>query len=243
MKGLLYKDLILFKKSLFTLGLITFIGIASRLGITYLQTNLGIFHEEDALNLILLNSVVYFCFFVMIPFLSTQLFAPEEKPTSVSFLFSTPPAAKGQIQSKYYFLLLVNLAVLFVCFLTDTLTMLMLGEYAASAIMVCVIFFSINLILLAIRIPFNIRFGSNVSFEVQMVYIILFRTILVVYALFGNISFFFQEDILKSLIDYLQSERVIFVISFIPYISVLMYYLSYRISLALYRKGVETYEQ
>ena len=76
-----------------------------------------------------------------------------------------------------------------------------------------------------------------------MVYIILFSTILVVYALFGNISFFFQEDILKSLMDYLQSEKVIFIISFIPYISVLMYYLSYRISLALYRKGVDTYEQ
>ena len=243
MKGLLYKDLILFKKSLFTLGLITFIGITSLLGITYLQTTLGIFNEEDALNLIFLNSMVYFCFFIMIRFLSTQLFTPDEKPVSVCFLFSTPPAAKGQIQSKYYFLLLVNLAVLFVCFLADTLTMLMLGEYAASATMVCVIFFSINLILLAIRIPFNIRFGSSVSFEVQMVYIILFSTILVVYALFGNISFFFQEDILKSLMDYLQSEKVIFIISFIPYISVLMYYLSYRISLALYRKGVDTYEQ
>ena len=243
MKGLLYKDLILFKKSLFTLGLITFIGIASHLGITYLQTTSVIFHEEDALNLIFLNSMVYFCFFIMIRFLSTQLFTPDEKPVSVCFLFSTPPAAKGQIQSKYYFLLLVNLAVLFVCFLADTLTMLMLGEYATSATMVCIIFFSINLILLAIRIPFNIRFGSSVSFEVQIVYITLFSTIFVVYALFGNISFFFQEDILKSLMDYLQSEKVIFIISFIPYISVLMYYLSYRISLALYRKGVDTYEQ
>lgn len=243
MKGLLYKDLVLFKKSLFILAIITFIGIASRLGITYLQTTFGIFHEEDALDLIFLNTVVYFCFFIMIPFLSTQLFTPDEKPASVCFLFSTPSAAKGQIQSKYYFLLLVNLAVLFVCFLADTFTMLMLGEYASSATMVCIIFFSINLILLAIRIPFNIRFGSSVSFEVQIVYITLFSTIFVVYALFGNISFFFQEDILKSLMDYLQSEKVIFIISFIPYISVLMYYLSYRISLALYRKGGDTYEQ
>ncbi|MBQ7774860.1 MAG: ABC-2 transporter permease [Lachnospiraceae bacterium] len=243
MKGLLYKDYILFKKSLLSLGIFVLFIITFCFFFTYLQTDIGIRDEEDALFLMLITAIFYFAAFIMLPTLSTQLFTPDEKPASVSFLFSTPPAAKGQIQSKYYFLLLVNLGILFVCFLTDTVVLLMVGEHAASATLACVIFFCLNLILLAIRIPFSIRYGSAVSFEVQMVYIILFSTIFTVYALFGNISFFFQENILKALMEYLQSEKVIFVISFIPYISVLAYYISYRISLALYRKGVETYEQ
>lgn len=243
MKGLLYKDFILFKKSLFSLGLFTLFIITFCLVITYLQTGIGIADEDGALGIMAITAMAYFCAFFMVPTLSTQLFTPDEKPASVSFLFSTPPAAKGQMQSKYYFLLLVNLAVLFVCFLTDTIVMVMVGEYAASATLACVIFFCINLILLAIRIPFSVRYGSAISFEVQMVYIILFTTVFTVYGLFGDISFFYQKDILKALMEYLQSEKVILVVSLIPYISVLMYYISYRISLALYRKGVEAYEQ
>lgn len=243
MKGLLYKDFVLFKKSLFSLGFIVFCIIGCGFLLVYLQTSAGGVTEDDALFLLALTSICYFCAFFMLPTLSTQLFTPDEKPASVSFLFSTPPAAKGQIQSKYYFLLLVNLGILFVCFLTDTVIVLMMGELAISATLPCVIFFCFTLILLAIRIPFSIRYGSAVSFEVQMVYIILFSTLFIVYALFGNISFFFQENILRALMDYLQSEKVIFVISFIPYLSVLAYYISYRISLALYRKGVENYEQ
>lgn len=243
MKGLLYKDFVLFKKSLVSLGIVLLIIVCFCFFITFLQTGIGITDEDGALSLMALTAIAYFCSFLMLPTLSTQLFTPDEKPASVSFLFSTPPAAKGQIQSKYYFMLIVNLAVLLVCFLTDTVVLLMVGEYATSASLACVIFFCFNLILLAIRIPFSVRYGSSISFEVQIVYIILFGAFFSIYALFGNISFFFQENILKALIDYLQSEKVIFVVSFIPYISVLAYYISYRISLALYRKGVETYEQ
>lgn len=243
MRGLLYKDFILFKKSLFSLGPFLLFIIAFCFVITYLQTSIGITNEDDALGIMAITSMVYFCAFIMLPTMSTQLFTPDEKPASVCFLFSTPPAAKGQIQSKYYFLLLVNLAVLLVCFLTDTIVMLMVGEYAASANLAYVFFFCLNLILLAIRIPFSIRYGSSVSFEVQMVYIILFSAIFSIYGLFGDISFFFQENVFKAFLEYLQSEKVIFVVSFIPYLSVLAYYISYQISLALYRKGVETYEQ
>ena len=174
MKGLLYKDFVLFKKSLLSLGIFVSLLMCFCFFFTFLQTGIGITNEDDALSIMAIIAMVCFCAFFMLPTLSTQLFTPDEKPSSVSFLFSTPPAAKGQIQSKYYFLLIVNLAVLLVCFLTDTIVMLMVGEYAASASLACVIFFCLSLILLAIRIPFSVRYGASVSFEVQMVYIILF---------------------------------------------------------------------
>ena len=85
------------------------------------------------------------------------------------------------------------------------------------------------------------------SFPVQIAGIILITSGILLYALFGDISFFFSlnEDytLLDVIKEYLSSEKVVFALSLIPYISVAMYYFSYRISLALYRKGVETYEQ
>jgi len=119
-----------------------------------------------------------------------------------------------------------------------------MGEYAASASSVCLIFFCLNLILLSIRVPIHVRFGSAMSFPVQIAGIMLITCGILLYALFGDISFFMEDhNLLTVIMEYLSSEKVIFALSLVPYIAVSMYYLSYRISLALYRKGVETYEQ
>ena len=244
MKGFLYKDFVLYKKALLALGLIAaFVFIVCCGGITGMQVSMGIHSPEDALGLTSIHAIGYFCIFFLITPLSSSLFTPDEKPTTVGFLFSTPQAAKGQIQSKYFFLLIESLVVLFLCFIVDTIMIVWVGEYASSASSICLIFFCLNLILLSIRMPLHVRFGSAMSFPVQIAGIILITSGIIIYALFGNISFFFQENILKALMDYLQSEKEIFVISFIPYLSVLAYYISYRISLALYRKGGENYEQ
>ncbi len=248
MKGLLYKDFVLFKKAFWTLlGVGAFILIVFCFGIAEMNTAFGVPSPEDALSIVAANTAGYFCFFILLTPLSSGLFTPDEKPTTVGFLFSTPQAAKGQIQSKYYFLLILNLGILLLCFVTDTIIMGRVGENASSASLACMLFFCMNLILLAIRIPFNVRFGSAMSFPVQIAGIILITSGILLYALFGDISFFFSltEDytLLDAIIEYLSSEKVVFALSLIPYISVAMYYLSYRISLALYRKGVETYEQ
>lgn len=248
MKGLLYKDFVLFKKAFWTLlGVGAFILIVFCFGIAEMNTAFEAPSPEDAFNITVANAMGYFCFFILLTPLSSGLFTPDEKPTTVAFLFSTPQAAKGQIQSKYFFLLILNLVILFLCFVTDTIIMGRVGEYASSASLACMLFFCMNLILLAIRIPFNARFGSAMSFPVQIAGIILITSGILLYALFGDISFFFSlnEDytLLDVIKEYLSSEKVVFALSLIPYISVAMYYFSYRISLALYRKGVETYEQ
>ena len=245
MKGLLYKDFIIFRKTLFILGIIVTSILLCCITITYMRTAFAVPGEEETLGIVFTNCGLYLFAFLILPFISSQLFTPDENPACINFLFSTPKSAGGQIQSKYYFLLIVNLAILLMCFLVDTGIMLMLGEYATSCSLICMIYFCFSLILLSIRIPFAIRFGSNHSFEAQCVYMIILSAFLLIYGLFGDISFFFQEEgiNIKAIRDYLQSEKVVFVLSLIPYISLLIYYLSYRISLALYRKGVENYEQ
>lgn len=245
MKGLLYKDYVLFKSTLrMLLGLGAFILIVLCIGRTEMNIAFGVPTPEDAFSITYINAIGYCCFFFILTPFSSSLFTPDEKPTTVSFLFSTPQAAKGQIQSKYYFLLILNTVILLLCFLTDTIIMGRVGEYASSASLPCLMFFCMNLILLALRIPLHVRFGSAVSFPLQIAGIILIFFGIILYALFGDLSFFMEEhDLLAMLKEYLSSGKVVFALSLVPYIAVTMYYLSYRISLALYRKGVESYEQ
>lgn len=222
---------------LFSLGLfgVTFANIEAS------NIKLGISDPNPSSLTALMGMMLFLVFFLIEPF-STELFSADEKTITCNFFFSTPQSAKGLIQSKYYFILLMDLGVLFGCFLIDTIVMIIMGEYAVSTLTVCVILFSVTLILMAIRIPCYVRFGAKMGPEVQGLFVYAFICLIVLYGLFGNISFFFEENILEALIAYLQSGKVIFVLSLLPYVAVLLYYLSYRISLLLYRKGIENYE-
>lgn len=245
MKGLLYKDFVYLKKYFTTVGVIFAMTIFTIISLTFFLCAVNGPTEKNAYSVMYFMTLCSILVFITALSLSTSLFAVDEKPTHINFLFSTPQAAKGQIQSKYYTLLLVHLGILFICFIIDIILMLMAGEYAMSSALLCTIVFCISLILLAIRIPFIIRYGSGISTTVRSTYVIAIIAFLIIYGLFGDISFLFDEHkiSLEEIFAYLQSGKVILPLSFIPYIAVLMYYLSYRISLKLYRKGVESYEQ
>lgn len=245
MKGLLYKDFIYLKKYFFSVGSILAMTIFTIICVTFFTCAVNGHTVENAYSSMYFMVLGVILIFITANSLSTSLFVLDEKPANINFLFSTPPAAKGHIQSKYYSLLIIQLGILLICFLVDIVRMLMIGEYAISSSLACMILFCISLILLAIRIPFIIRYGSGISTTVRSAYIIAIIAFIIIYALFGDISFFFEENglSLEDIFAYLQSGKVILPLSFIPYISVLIYYLSYRISLKLYRKGVESYEQ
>lgn len=245
MKGLLYKDFIYLKKYFISVGSILAMTVFTIICVTFFICAVNGHTVENAYSSMYFMVFGVILIFIIANSLSTSLFVLDEKPANINFLFSTPPAAKGHIQSKYYSLLIIQLGILLICFLVDIVRMLMIGEYAISSSGYCMILFCISLILLAIRIPFIIRYGSGISNTVRGTYIIVIIACLIIYGLFGDISFLLNEHKLsfEEILSYLQSGKVIFVLSFIPYISVLMYYLSYRISLKLYRKGVESYEQ
>ncbi len=244
MKGLLYKNFMTCRIHLAALGsVLFFIGLMSTTLASIEAHNMksGLIESNES-SIVTIMGMMFFLVFFLIEPLSSEFFGADEKAITCSFFFSTPQSAKGLIQSKYYFILLMDLGVLFGCFLIDTILMIIMGEFAVSYLTVCVILFSITLILLAIRIPCYVRFGAKMGPEIQGLFILMIICLIVIYALFGDISFFFEENILEALLAYLQSPKVIFVLSFLPYVAVLLYYLSYRLSLVLYRKGVESYE-
>lgn len=241
MKGLLYKNFMCCRLALLLMIVVLFmIGFWNIMLASIATTDIK--SGDDASAIIVTMCITYMMVFFCIALPVKELFISDEKNITYSFFFSTPQSAKGLILSKYYFVLLIDLGLLFGCFLIDLIIMLIMGEYAVSLLTICVILFSLMLVFMAFSIPSSVRFGTKMGQETSVLGFFAFVCIIAIYALFGNISFFFEENILEALIAYLQSGKVIFVLSFLPYVAILLYYLSYRISLLLYRKGVETYE-
>ncbi len=241
MKGLLYKNFMSCRLSLLLMIAVLFmIGFWNTELASVATTDIKSGGDVSAIifTMCMTYMVVFFC--ITLPV--RELYISDEKTITYSFFFSTPQSAKGLILSKYYFVLLIDLGLLFGCFLIDIIVMLIMGEYAVSLLTICVILFSAMLVLMAFSIPCSVRFGTKMGQETSVLGFFAFICIISIYALFGNISFFFEENILEALIAYLLSGKVIFIVSFLPYVAILLYYLSYRISLLLYRKGVETYE-
>ena len=172
MKGLLYKDFIYLKKYFFSVGSILAMTIFTVICVTFFTCAVNGHTVENAYSSMYFMVLGIILIFVTANSLSTSLFVLDEKPANINFLFSTPSAAKGHIQSKYYSLLIIQLGILLICFLVDIVRMLMIREYAISSSLFCMILFCISLILLAIRIPFIIRYGSGISTTVRSAYII-----------------------------------------------------------------------
>lgn len=244
MKGLLYKNFMTCRLALLGMLFILFlVGFWNTLLASIATTGIKSGVSDFGISALTATMcMTYFGVFACICLPVRELFVSDEKTITYSFFFSTPQSAKGLLLSKYYFVLLIDLGLLFGCFLIDIIVMLIMGEYAVSLLTICVILFSTMLVMMAFSIPCSVRFGTKMGQETSVLGLFAFVCILAIYALFGNISFFFEENILEALIAYLMSPKVVFILSLLPYVAVLLYYLSYRISLLLYRKGVESYE-
>lgn len=245
MKGLLYKDFFLFR---WTIVILAFAQIILTIICLGLATSFSVAAQgevtvESGMEIVFSTTVCYFLIFLFARLVSSELFARDERHSSIHFAFSTPPAIKGQLQSKYYTLLLIHLVILFVCFITDTIVVAIVGDGIVSAALPCVLLFCISILLTAIKIPFIVRFGASAGFMVMALSSVVLFVLFGIYVLFGDISFFFTDDPLAAIWEFFQSGKVILLMSFVPYIAIALYYLSYRISLALYRKGAENYEQ
>lgn len=243
MKGLLYKNFMVCRLAFFLLFFM-FISYGYLLFILgdMAATTAKLSGEGDE-TFILLSTGYYCLFFMLSLTVGSGLFKSDEKTITYSFYFSTPQSAEGLIQSKYYFLLLIDLGILFVSFLVDTVLMLIMGEYAVSNLTTCITLFSSVLMYMSVNIPFLVRFGTNKNQAKVSLYLLIFFSIIAIYGMFGNISFFFTENKILAIIEYLNSPKMTFISSLTPYTAAIMYYLSYRISLKLYRKGVECYDQ
>ncbi len=199
---------------------------------------------DDMQSLTFGFAACYFLAFWLPSMASSTLFQVDESKTCCAFAMSLPQGAKGHVEAKYYYILILNLSIMFITFVSDTVTAMMTGGMTDNTLVI-VLLFALVLLLSAIEIPFMIRFGSQRGMAIKGAVVGGIIIFALLYLLFGDMSWLLESDNdpLTALMEWLQSGDMVFWLSLFPYVSVIAYYLSCRISVKIYRKGAENYEQ
>lgn len=243
MAGLIYKDLIIAKKSVL-LGFGIMVFSLSLILIMPMFVDNGMLEAEEVTGI--LSVFVFFMIFLITGIMAGDgFFSPDESKKWAYFIASSPALAKGQIRSKYLLVLLIYVALVFWCDLLSTV-MAAFGCPANSFIAIIMMF--VMLILNAIEFPFLVRFGCKVGGNVKTAMIMFLMLIVFEYMFFGDLSVFGSAEKFFELMEKLSrtqmmSDIALVLLAAFPYVSIGLYYLSYKISCKLYMKGVEEYER
>ena len=239
MSGIIYKNFLAYKLDLIALGAMDLISIIAIL----LATAAAPAHSLEGM-LMGICPGIYFAMFLMVGIFDHQLFAADEKRTIGSFNISCPSGAKGHVEGKYYTLLIINIATLVICFLTDTVVCLIADSTMYSMGSALMIIFCGNILYTAFANPFYLRFGIMFGNTVKFGSIGVLFVIGIIYFLFGDISFILEsENLGKAIMELLSGDTAMVILSIFPAVSILLYWVSCKISVPLYKKGVEAYEQ
>lgn len=196
--------------------------------------------QFDVQELVIMFPVCYFFIYMCADITSSDLFEKDERAAWVNFAASTPLAGKGQVLGKYYTILIINIGISFLCFITDTVVSFISPE-TESMLTVLVMLFSLFIFFQSFTIPFQIRFGSKSGMDMRGAAVGVIIFIAAVYVLFGDISFLMSDDPIAELMKFLSSETPLLIMSVVPFISLALYFISYKLSLKLYNKGAENY--
>ena len=244
MSGLIYKNFRI-NRSSFIFSLITagLCCITAILLAVFTGGAESITDEAGSDNVMFVYAILYYLVFMLPAMATSMLFEADENKTCCAFAISLPQGGKGHVESKYYYLLILNLSIFFMAFITDTITYMIFGGKVAMAL-VLVILFCWRLLLTAVEVPFVIRFGSQRGVNIKGAVFGFIAMFIMVYILFGDISWLMSdEDPIEAFMAWIQSGDIIFWVGLFPFFSVAAYCLSCKISVKVFRKGAENYEQ
>ena len=242
MSGLLYKNFYVNRAS-FIFSLITQAVCSLVIILMLIFTGGRELNEDATRETIFIFTLVYYLGSMLPAMASGEVFRTDESRPACAFAMSSPAGAKGHVESKYYYILVVNLAILFMGFLTDVFSTAMTGG-RLSLTLVLVMIFCWRLLVSAVEIPFMIRFGSEHGMQIKGAVVAFVLMLGMIYFLFGDISWMLDaEDPVKGIMDMLQSGDIVLWFGLFPIFSVAAYYLSCKLSVRIFRKGAENYEQ
>ncbi|MGN1102641.1 MAG: ABC-2 transporter permease [Huintestinicola sp.] len=243
MAGLLYKNWRQMFGNLMVLLVTQILCSATEILFAFFASSAGEMSADDINILVVLPTVLtFFMFFFVLMTYQDGLFGFDEKHSWTFFTISAPTGYAGQIRSKYYFLFAEFVAVFFFAFITDVIVCGIVDDTAYSASMTYMFIFSLMLIWAAIEIPFIVRFGSASGLQIKGAVISVIVLIAVIYFLFGDISIFDEPDVIAAIQEKMTTATSLGIIAVICGSAIPLYYLSYRISVKLYKKGAESYE-
>ena len=246
MKGLLYKELVQNKIMLFSVGICCiffsfFMGIMPFLPFMKDGDELS---GNNSFTVIMMMFITALDYLFLLCF-QGNFFQNDERKKWAYFIASSPETAVGQVRSKYFLVLILDMSVLIWTYFfenianafQDTLT----GTISISAIL-----FFLHLFISAFDIPFMVRFGTKGGNMVHTVIFVLMIAFGGIYFLFGDLSFFdSMDEFYQKLIDFVHGEHIsewtFLGLGVFFWLTIGCYYLSYKISCKFYLKGVEYY--
>ncbi|MGN0597148.1 MAG: ABC-2 transporter permease [Ruminiclostridium sp.] len=232
MKGFLYKNLLLYRPSLSFIGCMLIISSLFVIILSNMLNSVGM-QGDTAIYIIL-----FFCLFWFSGFFNGELFKQDESRVVNSFIISAPKGSKRHIASKYIIIFGIYLITFLVCFGDSLLSNMELNNKS----LILIFFFSVNLFFSAVSIPFYVRFGADKGNGIKFIPLAILAFALVIYLLFGDISFMFEDDVVIAFLNYISGSSVETVFALSPAVAIVLYLISYKISSALYIKGAENYE-
>lgn len=255
MYGLLYKELVLNRKSLFVLA---FVDLAMYIMTFFLFSTLvkEEFFDESSYTMAadIISCVYALLVFVFVMIIMPGIFSTDESKRWSSFISSSPARESGQIYSKYMFGFLMLIASYIWSYFAeeffDAVISVYYGFENKSVLSLNVSFAMVFMLLFlgAVEFPFYVRFGSKIGSSVKMGIFFGFLLLAAVYFLFGDLSVFGSLDSLWEFLSevikgYAFGDIAIFVLSLCTLGAFGLYILSYKLSCRLYMKGAENFEQ
>ena len=244
MWGLVYKDLIINKKSFRALLLIAvFMEVYPLLAIWLTGTE----EFDVSISSMLFSLGIMATFITLGESIQISTFKEDEQKKWAYYISSSPLTGVGQVQAKYWFILATTFGLnLFYIFL-DGINALIFPE-APSLMILIFIATTMILFLRAIEIPFIVRYGAKYGLWVKT---FLFFTIVfvgILYGLFGDLTIFGSSDnFWERFFEVMKGEGVpdglMLFMGIFPLVTMVLFYGSYKLSSQFYLKGVESFEK
>ncbi len=208
MIGLIYKDLILIKKSLLQIGLVT---IAFLLPLLLPFSKVFAEQGDEAVRM-LLPFITFVCFiasFLIMSMFEQGNFDKDERKVWISYVCALPGGCYKHIGAKYIISLVMHMVYFAICFLVDTV-FCKVNDIDGNHLMIYGILVLAGITFKAIEIPFFIRFGIKNGNNIKTMVMMLLIMGVIVFLLFGDSEFFLKFMDMGNLLKWLTEKILAF---------------------------------
>ncbi len=251
MLGLLYKDIVILKKDL----LILVFGILGASMPLFLPWG-NLFEKSDidtamineyTMTFVIMPFITYLFVFQLISMVQGNIFAHDERKVWNSYIVSSPVGRNSQVLSKYYMILALSFVGFVWGMVCDAITSVISGTNGSAMMIYAVLFFG-QVLMRAFELPFLIKFGQKHGRTYKLLISAVIAFLAIVYLLFGKLP---ENMSVEALVDWVlrlsmnqetMSMAMLGTVAVCPYLIMLLYYLSYKLSCRLYQKGEMLYE-
>ncbi len=242
MLGLLYKEIVSNKKTIIPMFLVLGFFELAMLAVMISVTVFGSERLEDW-ELGLMYMLCSICVFFILLFLEPCINQNDEMKKWQAFIVSTEDGLKKQVGSKYL-----------MCFITATVTynlMNVIGSISAASMGLDITIFQtlgmqfiwMLLLLYSIEMPFMLAFGVKKGEKIREIICLLIAFAGAAYLCFGDLSIFGDPVRLVFWLKDLAQDNSNYFLLLTPPVTLILYYISYRISCKVYLNGGEHYEK